>query len=317
MGRTHYVWVDVLKGLAIILVVMGHYLGDHTFYYVFHMPLFFMLSGFLFSPASEKDYLIKSSHRLLIPYITFLLILFIPEIVKGSMAKEWDGVIWDIAKLAYGGSKLVGVYAVFWFITVLWMATNLFNILYDKSPYWIVPCILIGYLCGFIRIPLPWNIQVVPMAIAFIWMGSLVQRIVAGCDLTSRGGVKYKIVITLASVAILFCVWVWRDYLAMDMKYNKYGVPVLTFVSALMASLAVGWIAILVSKFNFVARILSFLGGASMVIMYLHMPLKAYFFSKMEWLNDVIAVVLAVIISLGCYALLNKSVHGRKLLLGK
>ena len=65
MTRVQY--IDRLKGLAIILVVMGHILGFrqpedgtedgiHTFIYTFHMPLFMFLSGLVISapPISRK-----------------------------------------------------------------------------------------------------------------------------------------------------------------------------------------------------------------------------------------------------------------------
>lgn len=42
-------WVDISKGLGIILVIIGHcvYLGGliHNWIFSFHMPLFFILSG--------------------------------------------------------------------------------------------------------------------------------------------------------------------------------------------------------------------------------------------------------------------------------
>jgi fucose 4-O-acetylase-like acetyltransferase len=54
MVRLQY--IDRLKGLAIILVVMGHIIGFsqpedgiNTFIYTFHMPLFMFLSGLVIS----------------------------------------------------------------------------------------------------------------------------------------------------------------------------------------------------------------------------------------------------------------------------
>lgn len=50
-------WVDALKGFGIILVAIGHsgcpQLLLHWIY-IFHMPLFFMLSGLMFKD-SEKS----------------------------------------------------------------------------------------------------------------------------------------------------------------------------------------------------------------------------------------------------------------------
>jgi polysaccharide biosynthesis protein PslL len=42
------IWIDVAKGLGIITVVIGHSeipFAKHYFYW-FHMPLFFILSGY-------------------------------------------------------------------------------------------------------------------------------------------------------------------------------------------------------------------------------------------------------------------------------
>ena len=59
-------WIDVCKGIAIILVVIGHiesvYRIDmsalivvHDFVYSFHMPLFLLISGYLSKRAIEKQ----------------------------------------------------------------------------------------------------------------------------------------------------------------------------------------------------------------------------------------------------------------------
>lgn len=63
-------WLDCLKGIAIILVVLGHVLDGstgnnlfpndtwikslHTAIYIFHMPLFFCLSGMSLSIMKRK-----------------------------------------------------------------------------------------------------------------------------------------------------------------------------------------------------------------------------------------------------------------------
>ena len=47
--RVRLEWVDIAKGIAIILMVIGHEVQSqhiHAFIFSFHMPLFFILSGF-------------------------------------------------------------------------------------------------------------------------------------------------------------------------------------------------------------------------------------------------------------------------------
>lgn len=78
-------WIDSVKGFAILLVIVGHcidgyrdagifkqYLAEfnaaHDFIYAFHMPLFFMISGYLFLYA-YKDIEIKKLKAKLIDLI--------------------------------------------------------------------------------------------------------------------------------------------------------------------------------------------------------------------------------------------------------
>lgn len=79
---------DAIKALAIFLVVYAHcyvYIGDYDFWtnpifqfiYTFHMPLFFMISGFFFVSSLRlgwKDFLIKKSIALLLPCFVWTII---------------------------------------------------------------------------------------------------------------------------------------------------------------------------------------------------------------------------------------------------
>lgn len=82
MNRVRY-W-DIAKGLAILLVILGHAveLGKqgsdhplHLFIYSFHMPLFMIISGYLFvqtlSRRTTKDILLKKIIQLLCPVFLF------------------------------------------------------------------------------------------------------------------------------------------------------------------------------------------------------------------------------------------------------
>lgn len=43
-------WIDILRAIAIIFVVVGHTLTEgevQTYFYSFHIPLFFFISGML------------------------------------------------------------------------------------------------------------------------------------------------------------------------------------------------------------------------------------------------------------------------------
>lgn len=80
-----FIHIDVLKGIAIILVVMGHLFVPYTDYldssvnqmiYSVHMPLFFFLSGFVFHVKKDTPHFIRKTIMtkvisLLFPFISF------------------------------------------------------------------------------------------------------------------------------------------------------------------------------------------------------------------------------------------------------
>lgn len=71
---------DQLKGILIILVIIGHVALDdvpnnvvRTYLYFFHMPLFLAITGYFIRPSlfnlSSKNILLKYKDRLLLPYL--------------------------------------------------------------------------------------------------------------------------------------------------------------------------------------------------------------------------------------------------------
>ena len=92
--KEKYVWVDRVKLLACLLVVLGHFLSgliladiieNNVFFvwfsktiYYFHVPLFFICSGYLYQNSSKvtnfKEWKKNVSKKLMalgIPYVIF------------------------------------------------------------------------------------------------------------------------------------------------------------------------------------------------------------------------------------------------------
>ena len=83
MSNKRILWIDNLKGILILLVVLGHTIqysmqdfdSSHVFNYIysFHMPLFFLISGFVsYKPGMSLTILGGAKKRgvqLLIPYL--------------------------------------------------------------------------------------------------------------------------------------------------------------------------------------------------------------------------------------------------------
>lgn len=100
--RKRYKEIDIIKGLAIAMVIMGHsiivypinlcniapYGFFHRFLSSAHMPLFFMISGFCFGFSNWKDYLVKKLRRIVLPYIVFSAVMIAVELLLGRFMNE-------------------------------------------------------------------------------------------------------------------------------------------------------------------------------------------------------------------------------------
>lgn len=74
-------WIDWCKSVAILMVILGH-LPLHEqishFIYLWHMPLFFMLSGYLYKRCALKDELKKCTYSILLPYLIYNIFYLLP-----------------------------------------------------------------------------------------------------------------------------------------------------------------------------------------------------------------------------------------------
>jgi fucose 4-O-acetylase-like acetyltransferase len=95
-------YIDIAKGIAIILVVVGHSTTSKVFVnfiYLFHMPLFIFLSGYLFKDEyalNPRMFIKNRVRKLYFPFLKYELIL----ILLHNTLLNWN--IYD--------QNLVGVY---------------------------------------------------------------------------------------------------------------------------------------------------------------------------------------------------------------
>lgn len=110
-ARNH--WLDISKGIAIILMVIGHTsLPDmlSRLIYAFHMPLFFISTGFItnWNKLSFPDFLQHKLHSLILPFsiysvIVLLILHSIGEInIANWLRNGWQGyALWFIPVLFF------------------------------------------------------------------------------------------------------------------------------------------------------------------------------------------------------------------------
>ena len=86
---------DILKGIGIILMIIGHLLmGQGTrlfdFIYSFHMPLFFIVTGYFYKQESLAKLLKRNIGQLLFPYLIMCVIIIVLTQIQQSHDIQTD-----------------------------------------------------------------------------------------------------------------------------------------------------------------------------------------------------------------------------------
>lgn len=141
------VYIDKVKGLAIILIVLGHIilLKENVeskicmYIYTFHVPIFFIISGILISlknikeqNLNLKEYFIIKTKKFLYPYFSFSILFIIYLLIKFIFGYE---SIIKIIKIFLNTIFLFG-YGPAWFLPTLLLSEIIFIMIikkYNKS----------------------------------------------------------------------------------------------------------------------------------------------------------------------------------------
>lgn len=125
-------YVDMARGIGMLLVVMGHveYISAPIRQYItsFHMPLFFLISGFLILEKADMNKKFielakRKARSLLVPYAVFSVLSFV---IEGSrlLIKDLDG--WSgLFRQLYQSLCFQGV-STLWFLPALFIGEVLF-----------------------------------------------------------------------------------------------------------------------------------------------------------------------------------------------
>lgn len=180
-------WIDFAKGLGIVAVVIGHSGSSLAYFlYWFHIPLFFVISGFLFKPLQNRTkllhWIIKRTRQLILPYISFLIILVVVEFYINNRYFNLFGMLKALrVNLFPGGRYIGGFYTPFWFITCLFTTQIIFALILQvfKSPK--TQILIIGFLYVLAhaeswvlkthQILVPWDIDVAMLTLTYYAIG--------------------------------------------------------------------------------------------------------------------------------------------------
>lgn len=79
--------LDILKGIGIVLMILGHCalpFDLRKLIFIFHMPLFFIISGFLYKDRDVTDIYKKRIVKILKPYFFTGFVIWIGKVIQGN-----------------------------------------------------------------------------------------------------------------------------------------------------------------------------------------------------------------------------------------
>ena len=278
------VWVDMLKGVAILAVMIGHivpytYIGD--FVYSFSIPLFIFISGYLFKRYNSfKEFLTHKFKSLLIPYLVFglpfpIVIAFYNVAYADGSYSPFSAADYFYALLQELYNYIIQIrYQVIWYLAMIFLVNVVMYFILLIRHRWVqIAIILILLTTGAIYYhfggkPLIWNIDTVIMALPFFYVGHL---------LLDNGKCAVRITeMKKSRAALLFVVFLIGNIVfnllthyisgeSLDMYFCQYGVLPLTYISAFC-----GIFAFMILSIILRSRVVEFFGRHSLIYFILH-----------------------------------------------
>lgn len=250
-------WLDVAKGITIILMVLGHTSIPErlsNFIFAFHMPLFFIASGWCTNWAKDNygTFVLKKLRTLGIPFLVYsiavVLIAWLADYReiewRGVLVKGWEGyALWFVPVLFF---SLVVAKFVMCFVNKEWLRYAICVLL-----------ILGGALLRYRHIYLPWTLATVPYATCLVLLGSSLRKFQEYIDKPRW----WILIVTLLLTIVISQNW------RMDLAWNCITPVVLLTIGAVAGTVMMFTFSSYLAKISLLSKILQAIGKETFIIM--------------------------------------------------
>lgn len=292
--------LDILRGIAMVFVVMGHSGAPFTeFIYSFHVPLFFILSGYLFkgfSPNKLWPRIKKKIIRLYLPCLlmsVFLILTnnlfidwnilcteesladlqgtnFIP-VVRYSTITDYIVNLLKALTFTWGG-QLSGA---LWFLRVMFISSIIFDVEYllvnrlftrhKVTIHTVMNLILfcLGYMLSTKSLHIPGSFEIVFTILIFYNIGQWMQEII-NYKFRVNNGAKVMLFVLFTLLLVLVA-----KYEVADIARNKYSNPALLLLSSVVGFGITYFLSKFLSNFRY-SGIFAYIGKNTVCIMCWH-----------------------------------------------
>ncbi|MFC6260633.1 acyltransferase family protein [Levilactobacillus fujinensis] len=285
--KKRIMWIDVARAIAMLCVIIGHSLYQYTdstfgnMIYNFHMPLFFIFSGYLYHMKHWDKEARGAGLNLLLPYYTtaglmglvFLYREFFPKFLAVGFPPSAKALL-NMTLYGVGvtprtpfPTTVLAIGAI-WFLMALAIADMVFNLVMIKtqgSPSQNISRLLIfGTLAGVGRLIstywlLPLSINSALFALVFMYIGYLAKD---GALLERQSGKLF-----IMALLIWLAVSTQQTFYLVSLETPD---TLLAIVGAVAGTFAVVKLAQGLTHLKLTSRVMAFLGRNSIIILCFH-----------------------------------------------
>ena len=303
----HEEWIDVTKGIGILLIVLGHNNFDQsilTVIHTFNIPLFFFISGYLYHYSKYKQkpgyFLSQKFKRLVVPYFVANLIILCTFILLSFFELNSFGVdssINHLIGIVYGNGAPLNPPTVLtntlnipsWFLLSLFCASLiLYAIAYSHEKYGLPFSLLLSFLIILLGseiskyVLLPWGFDIACVSMIFMFSGYLYNyyRMNLLCNSFRRNLYSYICILFLYTAILSAVISINRG---VDMNTRAYSNLVLFGIGGISGTQIIIEIAKKISqKENLLTKAFAYLGRNSIIILLYHTFIPILFFDVLN-----------------------------------
>lgn len=281
---------DIAKGIGMFLVVIGHMATmkrAQPNIFSFHMPLFFIISGYFFKQTSFKKLISKKARSLLIPYIFTGLMIALFDLIKYLKVYNKISFSYLILRLfaiffaSSNESVFFGIPSIgpIWFLIALFFAEIFYHFFSNKQNYTTL-LVIISFLFGVwshnhLGI-FPLSIQPALCITIFLHIGYLCREHKIFDNISWQKVIAAIIIWILSRQSVL-----WE--FPMDIGRTYFNNAFVTILGACSGSYVIICISKSLTKFlnNAVIEVFHYWGRYSLVFLCLH----SFELSMIPWSN--------------------------------
>lgn len=330
-------WLDALKGLGIISIIIIHATGDDklfSFFSSFALPLFFFVSGYTLNESRYtrwSQFILNRFKTRLVPYAIWFVIFYLLVMVKNNHGKEeYIAYVMNLTHFDFLAGFLTGDFfwlaatiqnGPLWFLPCLFLIENMFYLVSKLSSTILIGVLLITFSCSaqFLLLSTTWSIPyIVNMGTAqilFYGSGFILKKMHVNDKLTNASANRIQIV---SLWVLLTALSIWGG-ISLEVSPNMH----FTFVSFLYRFIiALSGIGSFLLLAHYIAAWswLRYLGRNTLIIMCLYEPLRQascdlFFLIGFDFFNNIfngyreiftfLQVITVLTLSIPCMLIIN------------